>query len=398
MITKELAKRLSQKLKEPEEQLQERLDTIGTLEELPLPKFKEGLSTTLDKQKLPTSINNESYDKTTTHIITHVDAKVTAKLFSQANEYEQEIIEEYRYSTITTEKDKLIALQKAATDEGILIVIPPHTTTENPISILSNYDTNGFCHLLIIAQTGSKATITRKINEQKQHEGKGLVCEAVEIIAEDDAHITYNECQGLSQETCWYSQKKGTAHPHSTINWYTHITGADLSKQEIITTLAGHDAETITLNTTDLNNNQHNDTSTITYHAAANTKSGMYAKAVIGGKARTIHKGLIDIGDEAKNAEGYQQEDVILTDEGAEADTIPQLEIKNSEVQCGHGSTIGNIDEEQLFYLRSRGVSEAEARTLITKGFLTSITNHTEDEAWKEHINHILTQQQGKQE
>lgn len=390
MITKQLARMLSERLREDEDGLQERLDMIGTLEELPLPRLKEGLSAGLDARKLPSRIENEDYHETTMHLITHEKGSVIAKLFSEADEEEKDIIKDYRYGSISPDRDRLMGLHKAATDEGVLIIIPEDVEVKEPIDVLSEYDTNGFCHLIIIAKRGSKATINRTLRERRKGQAKGMVCEVLELHAKEDAQLTYNEHQDLSEETSWYSQKRGTVHPYATIRWYSHVTGADLSLQETTTTLAGHDSEAVSLCTTRLGGEQQSLSAASTYHAAASTKSGMYAKAVIEGKARTLHKGLVDMGDEAKGAEGYQREDIIITSDQAQADTIPQLEIRNEEVACSHGSTIGNIDEEQLFYLRSRGLGEEEARSLITEGYLASITEHAKDEEWKTQIRRIL--------
>ncbi|MBN1275049.1 SufD family Fe-S cluster assembly protein [Candidatus Woesearchaeota archaeon] len=377
------------------EQARRRLEAIGKIHNLPLPLLKEGLSTAIDSDRIPKELHNKSYHQTTTHLITN-ESEATAKPFDEANEQERALIKRHRYSLIDPHKDRLIALQQAASDNGILITIPPRTKLEKPINILSEYDTNGFTHILIIARNGSEATITRNIKERRGGDETGLICEAVEIIAEEHARITYNEAQDVSRRTAWYSQKKARAGPRAEVRWYSHVTGGSLTKQDTTTLLEGKDAKSASLATMLLAGEQHENSTTNAHHAAANTTTRMHAKAIIGGSARMLHRGLIDISEESPGAEGYQQGDALLTGTEAEADIIPQLEIKNADVACSHGATVGNIEEEDLFYLQSRGLDEERARDVIAEAFLISITAHAEeDEQWKEEILSIIKAQRG---
>lgn len=390
MIKRQHAKIISKGLGEDEELLQERLDAIGLAEELPLPNMHEGLSVRLEKEGFVGRLVQEKFEKKTAHVLSYTEEEeLVVKLFSEANEHEKELIAKYKNSLIDPYQDKLTAIHHASTSDGLLIIIPAHTTIEEPIRASTTYDGNGATHTLIIARRGGKATITRELQENRRVQGTGLVTEAVEIIVEEGANIHYNEAQRLHKKTNWYSQKKATVKPKARMNWYYHLQGGGLSKQDITTTLDGYEAHTTNLFTVQLNDEQQTDTNAQIYHKAANTTSGMYAKGVCSGKAKLLHRGLIDIGDEAKDAQGYQQEDILLADE-AVADAIPKLEIKNNEVQCSHGATIGNISEEELHYLRSRGLTENLARRMIMDSFIKSITNYTNDEKWKKTILELL--------
>ena len=95
----------------------------------------------------------------------------------------------------------------------------------------------------------------------------------------------------------------------------------------------------------------------------------MFTRGVVKDKSKALYRGLIEVGKEASGTNGYQKEDVLILNEGAVADAIPNLEINNNEVKCSHGVSIGKISEEHLFYLMSRGLDENLAKKEVIEGF-----------------------------
>jgi Fe-S cluster assembly protein SufD len=283
----------------------------------------------------------------------------------------------------------------------IIITILPQNTKED-IIITSNYSLHGELDLEINVEKGSMASIHRIIKEQRTGNGEqntehrtphsehrtGMINEKITIHVKENARLTYNEEQNLNKKTSWHIQKK--AEVAGTLHWYHHTTGGNLSIQEIHTLLTQEKAQTILLCTTNISEEQEHYSNAHIEHKALATQSTMHAKTVIGGKAKTLHKGLIIIHENAQESIGHQHEDTLITSNTAEANTLPELEINNQEVSCSHGASIGDIDEEQLFYLCSHGLNEETARALITTGFLKSITNHAHNEQWKENILTIL--------
>jgi len=116
------------------------------------------------------------------------------------------------------------------------------------------------------------------------------------------------------------------------------------------------------------------------HHEAEHTKSDIVTRSVMSDNSKTLSRGLVSIGQKAAHSEGYEQQDALILSNDAEADAIPNLEIHNHDVKCSHGSTVGRVDEEKLFYLMARGVSETKAKNLIVRGYFLPAIHGIADE------------------
>jgi Fe-S cluster assembly protein SufD len=165
---------------------------------------------------------------------------------------------------------------------------------------------------------------------------------------------------------------------------YEHFTatiGAKLSRTELHTTLLGENAHT-DINTAQLlRGAQLGDFTAIVRHAAPNCASRQTVKSVLDDHARGVFQGRIEVARGAQKTDGYQMSRALLLSERAEMDIKPELEIFADDVKCSHGATIGALDDEQLFYLRSRGIPEAEARLILIRAFLEEAFAPVTDEA-----------------
>ncbi|MFP4523948.1 MAG: SufD family Fe-S cluster assembly protein [Candidatus Woesearchaeota archaeon] len=382
MITPDKALEHSRKLHESREQQVLRVESADNLPRLPLPKLQEGLSIKL-RPDVPDELANPHYEDDERHLVKH-DQHSATSLFSQASKAGRDVITKHRYTLIDPAKDRLAALQRAANEEGLLIIIPPHTIVDDPIEVASSYDSNSFTHTLILAGEGSKATITRRVNEEKTKPGRGLTAEAVEVILREGATLRLNETYKTDEETTRYGQRAARLDRGAKMEWYTHLEGGALTVTDTTTRLRGAESSCATLTTTSTRGKAQTDVRTSTHHEAARTRSDMRLKSVCQDQGKLLHKGLVDIHEDADGAEGYQRADIITAGD-ATADAIPQLEIDNPDVSCSHGGTVGQLDDDQLFYLRSRGLDEDEARDVLTRGFLLSITKG-QDEEWQQQI------------
>ncbi len=127
-----------------------------------------------------------------------------------------------------------------------------------------------------------------------------------------------------------------------------------------------------------------------TVHLASNTKSNMLVKGILGGSAFADYGGLVEVAKGAYGCEGYQKEDTLLLSSGAKVNAVPNLVIANNDVKCSHGVTATNLNEEKLFYLSSRGISESEAKRLIIQAHVTPILDEVCDENIKFKINKLV--------
>ena len=126
---------------------------------------------------------------------------------------------------------------------------------------------------------------------------------------------------------------------------------------------------------------QHFDMRTLQDHAAPRSTSDLLYKGALKGKSHTVYSGLIRVQPHAEKTDAYQANRNLVLSDHAKADSKPELEILNNDVRCTHGSTVGQVDDEQLFYLESRGISRDDAQRLIVEGFFEDVINRVRVEA-----------------
>lgn len=135
---------------------------------------------------------------------------------------------------------------------------------------------------------------------------------------------------------------------------------------------------------------------TFQHHRAPNTKSDLLIKGVFAGHAKYDYEGLIKIDPKAQKSNAYQKNNNLLLSDKAHVDTSPKLEILADDVRCTHGATVGRMDEEELFYLMSRGIPKKEAEKLVISGFLKSVVSDLTDQKVKEKIEKMLDKEISK--
>jgi Fe-S cluster assembly protein SufD len=155
--------------------------------------------------------------------------------------------------------------------------------------------------------------------------------------------------------------------------------GSKLSRTELHIVLDGEGAET-RLSGVSVLNGRHADVTSFVTHAVGNTQSTQLFKYVAGGHARGVYQGKVTVAHGANGSDSRQTAKGLLLEDRAEIDLKPELEILADDVKCAHGAAVGDLDAESLFYLRSRGIPEAEARALLMRAFLGDAVDEIEDE------------------
>jgi Fe-S cluster assembly protein SufD len=166
-------------------------------------------------------------------------------------------------------------------------------------------------------------------------------------------------------------------------NNFTLLCGGQPTRNEIDVRLEGEESQAILNGAMLLRNQEHADTTLRVTHAAPNCSSRQIYKTVLDGKARGVFQGKIVVAPDAQKTDGYQLSRALLLSDQAEIDAKPELEIYADDVKCSHGSTVGDLDENALFYLRTRGLSEVEARSLLIEAFIGETLDEIQVEAWR---------------
>jgi Fe-S cluster assembly protein SufD len=249
--------------------------------------------------------------------------------------------------------------------------IKKETVVDQPIEFNFAVDDGGsrFPHLLVIAEAGSKATII----ETYESPQKGFTNTAIQIVVEDNANLTHYRVQKESPETFHYgvtevSLRRGSAYNSTNINL-----GGALSRHDIELKFTAEGGEAWVDGLYMLNGTQHSDTHSVIDHTVPNCTSHQNYKGVLNDKSRAVFNGKVFVRENAHGTDAQQSNKNLLLSNDARVDTKPQLEIFNDDVKCSHGATVGQLEEEELFYLLTRGLPDNLARNLLTYGFAEEI-------------------------
>jgi len=187
-------------------------------------------------------------------------------------------------------------------------------------------------------------------------------------IVGDGAHLATNKVHAAAG--CFYSN-------------FSLLRGGSPARNEIDVSLDGEEAQASLYGIMLLQKQEHADTTTRVTHQAPRCTSRQSYKTVLGGKSRGVFQGKITVAKDAQKSDGYQLSRALLLSDQAEMDAKPELEIYADDVKCSHGSAIGDLDENAMFYLRSRGIKEDEARALLIEGFLGEMLEEIPIEEWR---------------
>ena len=194
------------------------------------------------------------------------------------------------------------------------------------------------------------------------------------------AHLRHVRLQRDSADALSFSMVRATVAERGAYDGFNLALGAALARHEVHATLAGPRAAVHVNGAQLLADAQVADLTSVIAHDAPNCVSRQTVKNVLTGRARGVFQGKIVVARVAQKTDGYQMNQALLLSETAEIDAKPELEIYADDVRCSHGSTAGALDEEQLFYMRSRGVPAAEARAILVRAFLDDALQLVDDE------------------
>lgn len=196
---------------------------------------------------------------------------------------------------------------------------------------------------------------------------------AKDVRVGDGARLKAVHLQQLGPCAFWMPDDYAVAGRNARIDWVTVQLGARASKSRLGLEAAGSGADLRAVGACFASGRQHLDQGTHQIHAASDTTSNLLYKNAIQDEAHTVYQGVILAQQDAQRIDAYQKNHNLLLNDGARADSLPGLLINADDLRCSHGATIGQLDPDHLFYLRSRGLDEAGARRLLLAGFFNDI-------------------------
>ncbi len=276
---------------------------------------------------------------------------------------------------------KFAALHRAHVRTGTFLYVPKNVEIALPLETfhwLSGENGSTFPHTLVIAEAGSKVTLV-DYYESDRAEIPGFACAVNDLIVGPGAKVTYLCAQNWGEKTVSF-QINSTTVERDAAALSLHLNlGASYARLESVSRLTGAGGRSDMLAATVSDGTQEFDQRTLQDHLEPHTTSDLLYKNSLSDTAKTIFAGLIRVQPEAQHTDAYQKVRNLMLSDDAEANSMPGLEILADEVRCTHGATSGHVDEEEMFYLLSRGIDPKTAQALIVHGFLNEVLQRLPD-------------------
>lgn len=280
------------------------------------------------------------------------------------------------------ESDPVIALNMALTTGGAAIRVADGAVPAKALHIVHVHAAQSPSHIatrnLLVIGAQANATVIESYVATSSAAAQRNV--ASEIVVGAGARLAHVKYQNEGGETVHLASWMTRLEAEAAYAAFQFSTGAALARNQVFVRFAGEGAVSHVNGAVMLRGKQHNDTTMVIDHAVPGCESREHLKAVIDDDARGINQCKAIVRPDAQKSDGHQMAQALLLSEQAEFDSKPELEIFADDVVCGHGSTSGQVDDELLFYLRSRGIPEAQARALLTVAFVGEVIEKIEDE------------------
>jgi Fe-S cluster assembly protein SufB len=287
-----------------------------------------------------------------------------------------DLVKEYWATVIPPNDNKFSALNSAVWSGGSFIWVPEGVSVEIPLQAyfrINQENMGQFERTLIICEPGSWVHYVEGCSAPV-YSGDSLHSAVVEIIVKDHARCRYTTIQNWSNNVYNLVTKRTVAREGATMEWIDANIGSKATVKYPSVYLMGKGAKGEILSVAYAGEGQHLDAGGKVIHSAPHTSSSIISKSISKDGGRAAYRGLVRIDDGAFKAKSNVRCDALILDERSRSDTYPYNEIEEETASVGHEATVSKVGDDQLFYLQSRGIDEAEAMSLIVRGFIEPIT------------------------
>ena len=392
-LTAEQVEQISADLDEPEWLLETRLEAFEALEDLEMPDVIRTPGrkwTNLDALDYETLVDPLEYAQDKDRI----DAEgVDVLSWAEALDEHGDLIEDHFGSVVDPQRDYLTALSTALFSAGTVVYVPSGVDAED-VKIRTRMNSRSlFNYTLVVAEESSSVTILeRQTTGDSEVDDERYYSGVVEAVAGENAYVQYGTLQNLSAESYNYQVKRGHADTYSTIDWIEGNIGSRLTKSNVETRLLGDSSESQIVGAFFGHDDQHFDIASRVWHEAEHTVADLVTRGVLDDEARSVYEGVQDVGSEAWDTSSYQRENTLMLSDESEADASPKLIINNHDTEASHSATVGQVDEEDMFYMTSRGVDPERAKNLLVEGFFVPVLDEVAVDELREDLDDLIVQ------
>jgi Fe-S cluster assembly protein SufD len=305
-----------------------------------------------------------------------------------------EVVARVLGQTVNVEEGKFAALAGAMAQTGVLLYVPKGLVLEQPLhSILWGPGASlaHVSHILVLLEEGASVTYVHE-SASPTEAADSLHAGIVEIKVGPGSSLRFVELQSWGRHVWNFSHERIHLDREAHLDWIFGAVGSKLTKNFSELDLAGEGATGRMSGFYFTDGTQHLDHDTQQNHLAPHTTSDLLFKGALKGHSRSVWQGMIYVAKGAEKTDGYQANRNLVLEEGSRADSIPGLEILADDVRCTHGATVGKLEPEPLFYLKSRGIPEAEATRLAVEGFFDPIMQRIPFDGVRERFQQAIVQ------
>ena len=309
-------------------------------------------------------------------VFSELAAELAAKgvIFTDLNTAIREhpdLVKSHLFSVVSVDDNKFAALNAALWTTGTFLYVPRGVTVETPLlaSVWMDAQRLGiFNRTLVVAESGSDVTLIDQA-ASPTFDDQAVQSGVVEVIAKPGSRVRYVHLQEWGRHVWSFTTQRAHVQRDATFNSLVVAFGGRLTRNDVEALLQEPGATTELLGLLFGDKRQHFDHHTLQDHIAPHTTSDLLYKNVLTDRARSVFTGMIRAHKDAQRTDAIQTNRNLLLSDNARADSIPGLEIEANDLRCTHAATVAPIEDEYVFYLRARGLSETEAQWLIVQGF-----------------------------
>ncbi|WP_405208958.1 Fe-S cluster assembly protein SufD [Aquimarina sp. LLG6339-5] len=336
--------------------------------------------------------------KYSSHLSETTHDKIDVCLMSSALNHEKykPIID--NYFNKATPQDGLTSLNTAFSKEGAYIYIPKNKLADKPIQVIHFSTGKESTQLLqprnlIVVEENSHVQIIER--HQSLTDNPVLTNSVTEIFADKRSFVDYYKIQNDNENASLIDNTYIKQQAQSVASVHTFAFGGNITRNNLNFYQYGEGIDSILNGVTIIEGKQHVDHNTLVHHTEPNCESHQDYKGIFDEKATGVFNGKIIVNKEAQKTNAFQSNNNILLSDKATINSKPQLEIFADDVKCSHGCTIGQLDDQALFYMRSRGIGEKEARALLMYAFANNVLESVKIPQLKQRINKLIANKLG---
>jgi Fe-S cluster assembly protein SufD len=321
----------------------------------------------------------QQVDAASSHDATPAPEGVIVTTLAKAVEEHPDLVRAH-LGTLVLDRDKFAAQNAARWHGGAFVYVPKGVSVSDPVVLTAIQATDGSAlhwRSLIVVEEGAELTLVEQYLSSDD-DLDGYFNPVVELSVGEGARVNYLCVQDLSEQSWVLGSQRARVARDGALHWVGLGLGGGDGKLRMETTLEGRGADGRVTGAYVGHGVQRIDYDTTQEHAAPDTTSDLAFRGILRDRARAVWSGMIRVDPPAQHTDAFQESRNLLLNDGAHADAIPGLEIEANDVRCTHAATVSKIDEDQVFYLRTRGLERSEAERLLIGGFLGVVAGRLE--------------------